>query len=114
MDATYDGRAAIARVLARRAEGIVLDVRADIDAPIAQLLSPSPRGQPCDAGATVALYGFPVDAIPLIATHGVAGRASGVVTIEGLHRDARIDADIRLEMPRLGGECFQDGVHPTT
>jgi len=109
VDATYDGRAAIARVIAKRPEGVVLDVRADVDAPIGQFLRPPQGGPAWDAGATVALHGFPLEGIPEVATRGVGGRASGVVTLEGLHRDARVDADIRLDRPRLDVVCFQDG-----
>lgn len=110
VDATYDGRAAIARVIAKRREQVVLDVRADADAPIGQWLRPPPGGPAWDAGATVALHGFPLEGVPPIAVRGVGGRATGVVNLEGLHRDARVDADIRLERPRLGVVCFQDGV----
>ena len=109
VDATYDGRAAIARVIARRPEGVVLDVRTDIDAPIAQFLSSSPGGATWDAATTVALHGFPIDTIPPIASRGLGGNVSGVVTVEGLHRDAHVDADIELDKPRLGAVCLQGG-----
>ncbi|MGA7122272.1 MAG: translocation/assembly module TamB domain-containing protein [Polyangiaceae bacterium] len=109
LDATYDGRAAIARVLAERPEGVALDIRADVDAPIARLLVPDAGSRPWDAGATVALHSFPLEAIPQLASLGVAARVSGVVALEGLHRDARVEADIKLDKPRLGAVCFREG-----
>ena len=109
IDATYDGRAAIARIIAQRPEGVVLDVRADVDAPLARLLSPSPGVPAWDAGATIALHGFPIDSLPEVATRGLGGRVSGVVTIEGLRRDAHVDADLELDKPRLGVVCLQNG-----
>jgi translocation and assembly module TamB len=109
LDATYDGRAAIARVLAERPEGVALDIRADVDAPIARLLAPDAGSRPWDAGATVALHSFPLEAIPQLASLGVAASVSGVVALEGLHRDARVEADIKLDKPRLGAVCFRDG-----
>jgi translocation and assembly module TamB len=107
--ATYDGRAVIARAVLRRPDGASLDVRADVDARVADLLSPPEGGPPWDASGTVALSGFPLESVPPAARTGVAGLATGVVSIEGLHRDARVDADVRLARPRLGGVCFDSG-----
>jgi translocation and assembly module TamB len=108
-DASYDGRAAIVRGLLRRPEGVMLDVRADVDAPIHDLLTPGPAGPVWDAGATVAMHDLPLEAVPRLAALGIGGIASGVLSLEGLHRDARLEADVNLASPRLGGVCFQEG-----
>jgi translocation and assembly module TamB len=109
LEATYDGRAVIARAIARRPEGVVLDARSDVDVRAADLLAPPAGGVPWDADATLALHGFPLQGVPAIAVRGLGGFASGVVALEGLHRDARIDADLSLLRPRLGAACFDDG-----
>jgi translocation and assembly module TamB len=109
LDVTYDGHAAILRALAQRPEGVVLDVRADADARIGDLLATAEKAAAWDAGATIALHGFPLEGIPQIATHGLGGRATGVVTLEGLHRAARLDADLQIAKPRLGIVCLDRG-----
>jgi translocation and assembly module TamB len=108
-EASYDGHAILARALLSRPEGVVLDARSDVDVRVADLLHPPPEGLPWDAGATVALHAFPLQGVLPREARGVGGVASGVVELEGLHRDARIDADLQVEQPRLGVVCFQDG-----
>jgi translocation and assembly module TamB len=108
-DASYDGHAAIVRALVRRPEGVVLDARADVDAPIDALLAPGAGAPAWDADATVALHDFPLETVPPIAARGIGGIASGVFLLEGLHRDARAEADLRIAKPRLGVVCFQAG-----
>jgi translocation and assembly module TamB len=44
-----------------------------------------------------------------LAVRGVGGIATGVVAVEGLHRDARLDADLRISKPQLGVVCFESG-----
>jgi translocation and assembly module TamB len=117
VEVTYDGRAAIARAVLTSPEGVVLDARGDIDARITDFLAPAPDGPPWDAGATVALHGFPLESVSLLAARGVGGLATGVVALQGLHRDARLDADLRIDRARLGVVCFDDGwlrVHTDT
>jgi translocation and assembly module TamB len=109
IDATYDGRAAIVRTILQRPEGVVLDARADVDARVRDLLAPPEGGLPWDATANVAIHGFPLESVPQLAERGIGGRASGVVTLEGLHRDARLDANVTLEKPHLGVVCFDGG-----
>jgi translocation and assembly module TamB len=109
LDASYDGRAAILRALVRRPEGVVLDARADVDAPIRELLALEGSTSVWDAGATLALHDFPLETIPQLAARGVGGAASGVILLEGLHRDPRAEADVRIGKPRLGVVCFQAG-----
>ncbi len=109
LDATYDGRAVIARAIVSRPEGVVLDARSDVDVRIADVLAPPAAGVPWDGGATVALHAFPVNGIVPVAARGLGGIATGVVALEGLHRDGRLDADLRIEKPQLGEVCFESG-----
>jgi translocation and assembly module TamB len=108
-EASYDGHAVLARALLRGPEGVVLDARSDVDVRVADLLSPPATGLPWDAGGTVALHGFPLQSLLPREARGIGGLASGVVELEGLHRDARIDADLRVARPRLGVVCYDDG-----
>jgi translocation and assembly module TamB len=109
IDASYDGRAAIVRGLVQRPEGVMFDLRADVDAPVRDLLAPGPAGPVWDAGATVAVRDLPLETVPQLGALGVGGTATGVLSLEGLHRDARLEADLNVASPRLGGVCFQGG-----
>ena len=113
IDATYDGRKGDAHVhvvRASRADDVVADARASIDARIADFVGPSGDTAPWDAGAKVTLHDFPLEAFPQVATRHIGGLASGSLVLDGLHRDATLDTNVQVSRLKLGREVFDRGV----
>ncbi len=113
VDVTYDGRRANAKAHVARAhhdDDVVVDASADVDARVADLLGPSASEAPWEAKVNATLHGFPLEAIPQLATRHVGGLASGTVVLDGLHRDATLDANLQFSRMKLGREVFDDGM----
>ena len=112
VDVTYDGRTVDARAhaaRARHADDVVVDARAGIDARVADFLGPLADKAPWEAKANVTLHGFPLEAIPQVATRHIGGLASGTIVLDGLHRDATVDASLDFSSMKLGRERFDGG-----
>jgi translocation and assembly module TamB len=108
VDATYDGREALVRTRVSDPHGVVLDSRGQVEGRLFDLFS-SPAAPAWNGALRVTLHDFPLQGAPPLATRGIAGRATGTLTLEGLHRDARLRADLRIDAPRLGAVPFQTG-----
>ncbi len=112
VEATYDGRTANARALLNGPEGVVLDARSSANVTLVDVLDRLDRqtGEVrWDAGATATLHEFPLQGFLPRSLRDIGGLASGVFVLEGLHRDARLDVDVRLDRPSLGVACFENG-----
>jgi translocation and assembly module TamB len=107
LDGAYDGRVASARATVSRAQEHLLDAQAEANFPVESLLQPSTAQW--DARAELGLHEFPLDSIPALAGRRLGGVASGQVKVEGLHRDARAEASLRLDKLKMGRVCFASG-----
>ena len=123
--AHYDGKRALARVRARRPEGVVFDGMTQIDARIekvlARIASASPGSADTDAHGARAervweatgrarLYRFPLASVPLLAENVVGGFAGGVLTFRGLNRDPEIEAQIDATNLTLDAASFPTAI----
>jgi translocation and assembly module TamB len=108
VEATYDGKAATVRAEASDPRGRVLEARANADAPLVDLLSRA-RDSDWHAALQVNLHDFPLHGLPPFATRGIAGLATGSATLDGWHRDARLETNLGIERPKLGTVPFERG-----
>ena len=104
----YDGQVARAQARVSRGNQAVLDAQAQVNLPVAAWLGPSPS-QAWDAAMKVGLHAFPLESIPALAQRRIAGAASGEVSVDGFHRDARGEGFIHVDKPRMGGVCLDAG-----
>lgn len=98
IDGQYDGSQAEAtlRVLARNAE--VLRAKADVQARAPDLLgSLGGAPLPWSASAAVSLEKMPLRLLSPLYDRQVRGTATGEISLEGLHRDARASATLVLD-----------------
>jgi hypothetical protein len=109
MDASYDGSAGIVRTVLQQSGKVVFDARTDVDMRAGDLVAPPSAGLPWDATTHVAVHDFPLDGLPFRGARSLGGLATGTIGIEGLHRDARLEADLHIARPRLGAVCFDRG-----
>ncbi len=107
-DGSYDGRAATGQLTLSRAQRSVLDARGEVAAPLAAWLGPTPRPA-WDARLQLGLHGFPIESIPALARRKIGGVASGEISVEGLHRDARAQGTVRVDKLVVGKVCFDSG-----
>jgi translocation and assembly module TamB len=106
LEGAYDGNAVTARMTVSHAQKDQLDALATVDLPIASVLEGRPEWE---ANVDVGLHRFPLEEVPAIAKHRVLGVATGDLALHGLHRDARVEATLHLDRPRLGRTCFDGG-----
>jgi translocation and assembly module TamB len=110
LDATYDAADGDAHLQMTRPSGVVLDARSTVYARAADFARASAPGvAPWTANADVKLSHFPIEGVPMLADRGLGGEVTGEVHLDGLHRDARVDADLGLVRGRLGAACFRGG-----
>ncbi|HEX9296818.1 MAG TPA: hypothetical protein VF881_13330, partial [Polyangiaceae bacterium] len=107
---TYDGQRAMARVQARRPEGIVLDALTEITAPLDRLIGDGQEGPRWEASGSAQLVSFPLTAIPALVETQVAGLASGRLKFSGINRDPEINAELELRDLQLEKALFPRGI----
>lgn len=109
----YDGEAAdlTAKVRETQGEKEVLALATHADVRARDLVEPTP-GKPLDwdASARVKLEGFRLQSVGPLADRSVRGRASGEIVLEGLHRDAKLAANVALENLRVGRARYEKAV----
>ena len=104
--AKYDTKIGDAHLEVRRPEGVVLDATSKIDAPFDALLAQG-AAAPWSASTEVHFKGFPLEAIPNVADAEVTGRLNGTVTLNDLHKDARLEAHLDIAQMKLNDIDFQ-------
>jgi translocation and assembly module TamB len=111
-EGTYDGAKAVARVRASRPEGVVLDARTEVKAPLQGILTSSgSRSSPSwEASGSAKLFSFPLASIPALSDNQVAGLASGTLTFTGLNSDPEIAAQIDLRDVKIDRATFPHAV----
>jgi autotransporter translocation and assembly factor TamB len=90
----YDGERATLRVDAARAGRPILAAGATVRARVADLLAG--RVPRWEADADLALQRFPLEPVATLLGRPFAGELGGMVALRGLHRDARLVADLDL------------------
>ncbi len=104
----YDGRTAdlVAKTRSRGDE--LLDLGARVQARVADLVAVVRGGGalPWTASAHARLLSFPLESLPQLAAHGIRGRASGEVSLEDLHADARARGRIDLDGFAIGKVAY--------
>ena len=105
MAAHYDGRGGTLSVKAGPDDNPVVDVEATFDAALAQFLGPSEKHWTASAKGHFA--DFPLGAIPALDADLVSGKLTGDFTLEGLHKNARLDADLGIAELRVGNVKYK-------
>lgn len=107
--ASYDGVAADAWLSIRAREGNVLDATARVNVRAKDILHPSAGGAPWDASGLVHLTRFPLHSVSRIAEMRVRGHISGEIGLADLHKDARAQAELRIDDVRVGRASYTGG-----
>jgi translocation and assembly module TamB len=104
LTAHYDGAHASAALQASKRSRQVLDASAELDARAADLLEGALRGArvPWKASARARLSSFPLQSIGALADRQVRGRASGDLSLEGLHDDAHAAIALTVDGLEIG------------
>ena len=109
--ARYDGQRGTASVKARNAQHELLDLEAQAQAAVAQLLDGSAVGGNAapawTASARAHLTGFPLSSIAALDDKLVSGELSGDVALVDLHANARADAALTIDALRVGSFTYK-------
>jgi translocation and assembly module TamB len=92
-----------------RPEAFVVHVDAGARVHMADLLESTGGPLAWDANGAVRFVDFPMDTLPIIAANRVHGNLTGTVTLDGLHRDAKLDVKLGLAKVRVGEVRYKDG-----
>ncbi|HEY3818655.1 MAG TPA: translocation/assembly module TamB domain-containing protein [Polyangiaceae bacterium] len=119
LTARYDGFRATASVKARSADREMLDLEAQGDAAIAELLG---SGKPGAGGAPFAwkssvrahLAGFPMDSIAALDDKLVKGTLSGDLAVVDLHENARAAASLTIDELSVGSFAYKSALIQAT
>ena len=106
----YDGEHADVIAKVRTEDHEALELSSHIDVRARDVLANAP-GQPLAWGgsAKVKLIAFPVESINVVADHQVSGHISGEATLDDLHKDAKLHAQIDLDRLKIGTAMYQKG-----
>lgn len=98
----YDGAHATAKLVATSRNKQVLEGDASIDAQASDVLGGfAGRAVPWTGAVHATLSGFPLQSLAAFDNRQVRGRASGTVTLDGLHADARASLDVSVDGLRV-------------
>lgn len=86
----------------------VLDVNADANVVLADVLDGRAGGPRWDAGGDVRFFALPLRPISSVATVPMAGCVSGFVSLRDLHKDAHAAVDLRVDGLRVKGVSFKE------
>jgi len=114
--AHYDGVRGTASVKAHSAEHEMLDVEAQVDAALAQLLDTggSETSLAWKASAKAHLTGFPMGSIAALDDKMVTGQLSGDVSLVDLHANAHADVALTIDALSVGSVTYKSAnVHLT-
>ncbi len=106
----YDGEKGdlLAKVITQEHEALEVGAHADIR--VGDLLQPKP-GEPLPWGGSlrVKLAKFPLQTLAPIADRRIRGNVSGEAVLEGLHKNAVLDAKLAFEGLKIGRAKYESG-----
>jgi translocation and assembly module TamB len=105
--AHYDGRRATGSIKARSHDHEMFDLETQLDAVAAAFLDARGTTPPWTGSARAHLDAFPMEQIAALDDKQVAGKLSGDVVLEGVHADARVDADMSVEGLSVGSIAYR-------
>jgi translocation and assembly module TamB len=101
----YDGRTGTVNV-STSGDRRMLTLDANLQAAAADLIRAGSRA-PWKLGARAHLDAFPLQTIGALDDRGIAGQASGDVSLADLHDDARVRADLRVDALSVGSVSYR-------
>jgi translocation and assembly module TamB len=105
--AHYDGQKGTASVKARTGEQELLDLQAQGEAAVAQIMDADAETPPkWKASAKAHLSSFPLGSINALNDKLVSGQLSGDITLVGLHDDAKADATLAIDALNVGSVAY--------
>lgn len=106
----YDGTRAEIGLKIRTAGNEVLSASSTVDARLTDIMQP-PEGQelPWVGSADVRLCDFPLRTLSAFASKPIGGTVSGHVTLDDLHRDARLEARLAFHAVEVGAAKYPGG-----
>lgn len=108
--ANYDGARAEVGLKIRTGGNEVLSASSTVDARLADIVQ-RPEGQepPWVGSADVRLCDFPLKTLSTFASKPIGGTVSGHVTLDDLHRDARLEARLAFRAVEVGSAKYPSG-----
>lgn len=109
----YDGKAADLSASIGSKGKELLDLTSRVEMAMSDLVARSgahERPLPWTASGRVKLASFPLESVPQIAARQARGRVSGELSLEGLHRDAKLKGRIDLDELAVGKAHYTRGL----
>jgi len=107
--ADYENGKATLEADVARPDALVAKVTANAKVAIPDLRKGGAGPIAWEASGAALLAKFPLDMIPLVAGHRTHGDVSGTVTLDGLHRDAKLDVKLDVSDVRVAQARYKSG-----
>ncbi|MBI5534104.1 MAG: translocation/assembly module TamB domain-containing protein [Deltaproteobacteria bacterium] len=108
LDATFaDGQGSSSAEIASKGRALMV-ARGDGSLQVADLIDGRVDGPRWSAGGDLVLSALPLRSLPLLVGQPIGGCVSGTVALRGLHDDAMVDADLRIDGLRVGQVSFRE------
>jgi translocation and assembly module TamB len=106
---TYDGRKGdlVATTMAEKHR--VLDMSAHVELDSRDLLKPTGEPLAWTGSAKMKLGSFPLQSLGPLADRRIRGHVSGEASIDDLHRDARVHAQVSVDQLKVGRATYKSG-----
>jgi translocation and assembly module TamB len=105
----YDGEKADLVATASAESRRVLDLAAHVDLRARDLVVPTGEPLAWTGSATMKLASFPLESVGPLSDLRIRGRVSGEASIDELHRDARVHAQLALDKVKVGRAVYERG-----
>ena len=105
----YDGKKGDLIATAAAEKRRVLDMSAHVDLDSRELLHPTGEPLAWTGSAKMKLGSFPLESVGPLADLRVKGHVSGEASIDDLHRNARVHAQIAVDQLKIGRATYKSG-----